>query len=232
MTKYGQHVLFERGDESRKFIRRADDSHPARWEHSPRDPDRARQEARQVSPRARSPTDLPSQLRVGGHRSAVVRAGLGLPSSASWRARNRHAVPLRLSAKPHPWTDDRWQHRPAGRILTTSGSDARMRIVESNEAERIANELAALLAQEHRRVVHEQAKREAAEATASDLAVQLALDRTELERERQARERAEAQASELSTLIIGDVEEERAAARFIPAPRSGNRRFQRLQRVS
>jgi hypothetical protein len=107
-----------------------------------------------------------------------------------------------------------------------------MRIVESKEAERIANEMAALLAQEHRRVVHERSQREAAEATASELAVQLALGRAELERERQARERAEAQASELSTLIIGDVEEERAAARFIPAPRSGGRRFQRLQRVS
>ena len=107
-----------------------------------------------------------------------------------------------------------------------------MRIVESNEDEKIANELAALLAQEHRRVVHERAKREAAEATASELAVQVALGRAELEREREARERAEAQASELSTLIIGDVDEERAAARFIPAPRSGYRRFQRLQQVS
>jgi len=104
--------------------------------------------------------------------------------------------------------------------------------VESNEAERIANELAALLAQEHRRAGDEQAKREAAEATASELAVQLTLGRAELQREREARERAEAQASELSTLIIGDVEEENAAARFIPAPRRADRRFQRLQRVS
>jgi hypothetical protein len=107
-----------------------------------------------------------------------------------------------------------------------------MRIVDSNEADRIANELAALLAQEHRRVLQERAKRELAEANASELAVQLALDRAELERERQARERAEAQASELSTLIIGDVEEERVAARFVPAPRSADRRLQRLQRVS
>ena len=104
--------------------------------------------------------------------------------------------------------------------------------MKSNEAERITNELAALVAQEHRRAMQEQAKREAAETTASELAVQLALDRAELERERAARERAEAQASELSTLIIGDVEEERAAARFVPAPRSADRRFQRLQRVS
>jgi hypothetical protein len=103
-----------------------------------------------------------------------------------------------------------------------------MRIVESKAAERIANELAALLAQEHRRVLHEQAKCAAAETTASELAVQLALDRAELERERQARERAEAQASELSTLIIGDVEEERTAARFIPTESRGTRRFQRV----
>jgi capsid protein len=103
-----------------------------------------------------------------------------------------------------------------------------MRIVGSNEAERIAGELAALLAQEHRRVLHEQAKRIEAETAASELAVQLALDRAELEREREARERAEAQASELSTLIIGDVEEERMAARFIPADSRGTRRFQRV----
>jgi hypothetical protein len=107
-----------------------------------------------------------------------------------------------------------------------------MRIVELNEAERIANELAVLLAQEHRRGAEERARREEAEANASELAVQLALDRAELRREREARERAEAQASELSTLIIGDVEEERAVARFVPAPRSADRRFQRLQRVS
>jgi hypothetical protein len=103
-----------------------------------------------------------------------------------------------------------------------------MRIVESNEAERIANELAALLAQEHRSLVQEEAKRAQVEAIASDLAVQLALNQAELEREREARERAEAQASELSTLIIGDVEEERSVARFIPADSRGTRRFQRV----
>jgi len=100
--------------------------------------------------------------------------------------------------------------------------------VESKEAERIGNELARLLAQEHRRLVHEQAKRAEAETIASDLAVQLALSQAELEREREARERAEAQASELSTLIIGDVEEEGMAARFIPAQSRGIRRFQRV----
>jgi hypothetical protein len=103
-----------------------------------------------------------------------------------------------------------------------------MRIVDVAGAERIAKELAALLAEEHQRVLQEQMKRAEAEATASELAVQLALDRAELERERQARERAEAQASELSTLIVGDVEEERAAAHFIPAPSRGTRRFQRV----
>ena len=104
--------------------------------------------------------------------------------------------------------------------------------MESNEAERIANELAALLAQEHRHVAEERAGREEAEATAAELAVQLALARAELEREREARQRAEAQASELSTLIVGDIEEEREAARFVPAPRGADLRFQRLQRVS
>jgi hypothetical protein len=101
-----------------------------------------------------------------------------------------------------------------------------------NDAERVANELAGLLANEHRRAEDERGKREAAEANASELAVLLALDRAALEREREARERAEAQASELSALIMGDAEEERAAARFIPAPRSADRRFQRPQRVS
>jgi hypothetical protein len=100
--------------------------------------------------------------------------------------------------------------------------------VETNEAEKIANELAALLAQEHRLLVQERDKRAEVETIASELAVQLALDRAELERERDARERAEAQASELSTLIIGDVEEEGAAARFVPAPSRGTRRFHRV----
>jgi hypothetical protein len=103
-----------------------------------------------------------------------------------------------------------------------------MRIVESKEAEKIANELATLLAQEHQRLAYEQGKRAELETIASDLAAQLALSRAELEREREARERAEAQASELSTLIIGDVEEERMATRFIPTESRGTRRFQRV----
>src|SRR2546423_7977372 len=58
-----------RDDESRpKFIRHADDRHAGYWEHAPCDPDRARPEARQAPPRARSPTDLPPQAWVGGHR--------------------------------------------------------------------------------------------------------------------------------------------------------------------
>ena len=100
--------------------------------------------------------------------------------------------------------------------------------MESKQAERIANELAALLAQEHRQLVQERAQRAQAEAIASDLAVQLAVDRAELERERDARERAEAQASELSALIVGDVEEEREVARFVPTDSRGTRRFQRV----
>ena len=100
--------------------------------------------------------------------------------------------------------------------------------MESKQAERIANELAALLAREHRLLVQEQARRAELETIASDLAVQLALARAELEQQREARERAEAQASELSTLIVGDAEEERAVARFIPADSRGTRRFQRV----
>jgi len=103
-----------------------------------------------------------------------------------------------------------------------------MRIVESNEAERIANELATLLAQEHRLLVEERAKRAEVEGIASELAAELALDRAELAREREARERAEAQANELATMVIGDVEEERAVTRFVPADSRGTRRFQRV----
>src|SRR3954469_20598071 len=93
-------VLLRDDERARKFIRPADETPAPRWEHAPCDPDRARQEARQAPPRVRSPTDLPPQAWVGGHRSAVVRAGLGLPSPASWRARNRHAVPLRVTREP------------------------------------------------------------------------------------------------------------------------------------
>jgi hypothetical protein len=99
-----------------------------------------------------------------------------------------------------------------------------------NDSDRIANELAGLLAKEHQRAEDEQARREAAEATAADLTVLLAVDRAALEQEREARERAEAQASELSALVLG--EEERQPARFVPAPRGADRRFRPVQRVS
>jgi hypothetical protein len=92
-----------------------------------------------------------------------------------------------------------------------------------SEAEKVANELAELLAREHERVISETAKREAAEETASELAVLLVHERSERERERQARMQAEAQAQELSTLILGD--EPAQPARFVPARR-------RLQSVS
>jgi hypothetical protein len=90
-------------------------------------------------------------------------------------------------------------------------------------AEQVANELAGLLAKEHVRAAHEQAKREAAEETASQLAVLLVRERTELERERSARKQAETQAQELSTLILGD--EPAQPTRFMPMR-------QRLQAVS
>jgi hypothetical protein len=80
--------------------------------------------------------------------------------------------------------------------------------------ENTANELAVLLAQEHDRVLQEQAKRQAAEETASQLAILLVNERDQLAREREAREQAEAQAQELSTLILGD--EPRQPTRFVP----------------
>src|ERR1051325_6517058 len=104
-----------------------------------------------------------------------------------------------------------------GPILTTSGTDARMRIVESNQAERIANELAALLAQEHRLLVHEQEKRAQVEAIAPDPAVQLALDRAELAREREAAKVAIATATPARGRAA-EVESRTARAR--PRPRS------------
>jgi hypothetical protein len=97
------------------------------------------------------------------------------------------------------------------------------------DAEKIANELAALVAQEHQRAEDEREKREDAEATASQLAVLLALDHAALEREREARHHAEAQADELSTLVLG--REERSPARFVPAGRTP-RPYGPLQSVS
>jgi hypothetical protein len=95
-------------------------------------------------------------------------------------------------------------------------------------AEKIANELAILVAHEHRRAKDEQAKREAAEATASQLAVLLAHDHAELDRERAARRRAEEEVRELSALGLA----ERPAPRFVPASRGTPRPRGVLQRLS
>src|SRR3954454_12718346 len=95
------------------------------------------------------------------------------------------------------WTDDRWRRGRGGRILTTSGSNARKLNVDPTEAERIANELAGMVAREHRRMKIEQGRREAAESIAADLAVLLAHDRADLEYEREGRLRAEARLREL-----------------------------------
>src|SRR4051794_29832601 len=92
--------------------------------------------------------------------------------------------------------------------------DARKRIVDLTRlerdnphvqarirAEQIANEMAILVAHEHRRAKDEQARREAAEQTASQLAVLVAYEHAELEDERLARERAEAEARDLAALV-------------------------------
>lgn len=97
--------------------------------------------------------------------------------------------------------------------------------MDPTEAEKIANELAALVAREHGRAKIEQSRREAAESIAEDLAVLLSHDRADLERERAARVRIEARLREL-------IEPEQdavtaAGARFVPAPR-GARRLQRV----
>jgi hypothetical protein len=99
-----------------------------------------------------------------------------------------------------------------------------MRNVDPTEAERIANELAGMVAREHRRTKIEQGRREAAEAIAADLAVLLAHDRADLEHERERRQRAEA---ELRGLLLPedgpadsfDRDDERTP-RFVPAARA------------
>jgi hypothetical protein len=93
--------------------------------------------------------------------------------------------------------------------------------VNPTEAENIANELAGMIAREHRRTKIEQGRREAAESIAADLAALLAHDHADLERERSARLRAEA---ELRDLV--SPEDERTP-RFVPAARPPRR----LQRV-
>jgi hypothetical protein len=99
--------------------------------------------------------------------------------------------------------------------------------VNPTEAEKIANELAGMVAREHRRTKIEQARREAAESIAADLAVLLAHDHADLERERASRLRAEA---DLRDLLSPDEQASSAderTPRFVPAPRAPRR----LQRV-
>jgi hypothetical protein len=97
--------------------------------------------------------------------------------------------------------------------------------VDSTEAEKIANEMAALLAREHGRAKIEQGRREAAESIAADLAVLLSHDRAELEREREARLSAEAR---LMELVSPQDDGPGATPRFVPVARAPRR----LHRVS
>ncbi|MEA2423360.1 MAG: hypothetical protein QOF55_2459 [Thermoleophilaceae bacterium] len=90
------------------------------------------------------------------------------------------------------------------------------------EAQNMANELAGLVAKEHRRANHERARREAAEAAASQLASQLAHGRANLEREREARRLAEA---ELHELLAPGLRQE---PRFVPATRPPRTPLQRV----
>ena len=89
--------------------------------------------------------------------------------------------------------------------------------MDPTEAEKIANELAGMVAREHRRTKIEQARREAAESIAADLAVLLAHDHADLERERAARLHAEA---ELRELLPPDADR---TPRFVPAARAPRR---------
>jgi hypothetical protein len=98
---------------------------------------------------------------------------------------------------------------------------------ELEQARQIADELATLLAHEHRRAVDEQARREAAEAAAAELAQLLANEHADLERERTARAHAEAQAAELAALTA----EEPRSPRFSNVHRSAPRMRPPLQRV-
>jgi hypothetical protein len=93
---------------------------------------------------------------------------------------------------PHPlWTNDRWRRRPQ-----------RITIRPVERVEEMANELALLVAQEHRRANEERARREAADATAVRLAAVLVHAFAELESEREARRRAEAEVRDLTTLVL------------------------------
>jgi hypothetical protein len=89
--------------------------------------------------------------------------------------------------------------------------------VDTGDAEKVANELAGMVAREHRRAKIEQGRREAAEAIAADLAALLAHEREDLERERAARLLAESEIREL--LAPG----EESTPRFVPAARAPRR---------
>jgi hypothetical protein len=97
-----------------------------------------------------------------------------------------------------------------------------MRTVDPTEAEKIANELAGMVAREHKRAKIEQGRREAAEAIAADLAVLLEHGQADLQREREARVNAEAV---LRDLLPPDDD---GTPRFVPAARAPRR----LHRVS
>jgi hypothetical protein len=77
--------------------------------------------------------------------------------------------------------------------------------MEMTEAERIAHDLAVLVAQEHQRAKDEEARRRAAEEAAEELAKLLANDHAALEREREARLRAETEVRELSEWALEDL---------------------------
>jgi uncharacterized protein involved in exopolysaccharide biosynthesis len=146
-----------------------------------------------------------------------------------------------MSGRARPWTDGRWRTDLTRRILTTSDIDARKRTVELTkgpgavedthqeleQARQLADDLATLLAHEHRRAVAEQARREAAEAAAAELAQLLANEHADLERERAARAYAEAQAAELA----GVTGEKPRSPRFANVHRSAPRTRPPLQRV-
>jgi hypothetical protein len=90
----------------------------------------------------------------------------------------------------------------------------------------VADELAMLVAHEHRRAEDEQARRESAEAAAAELAKLLASEHADLERERTARAFAEAQAAELAALTA-----EPRSPRFANVHRSAPRMRPPLQRA-
>lgn len=108
-----------------------------------------------------------------------------------------------------------------------AGHGARTQGEALERARQVADELAMLVAHEHRRAEDEQARREAAEAAAADLATRLANGQADLERERTARAYAEAQAAELAALTA----EEPRSPRFANVHRSAPRIRPPLQRA-